>query len=99
MQCSPRQRLGQQTDRNRTAAFPLGSRRHQGGRVASASVLPRLVPAVSEIDVQVVEDAQYLEGVGLRRRGDQGNGHRAWQGHPVASWKAQIQIVNPSEVG
>ena len=36
---------------------------------ASASVLSRLVLTVREIDVQVVEDAQYLEGVGLHRRG------------------------------
>jgi hypothetical protein len=40
--------------------------------------LSRLVLTVREIDVQVVEDAQYLEGVGLHRRGDHGDSHRTW---------------------
>ena len=62
---------------------------------ASASALPRILLTVSEIDVQVVEDAQYLEGVGLHPAGNQGDSHRTWQGHPAASLKRQIQIVNP----
>ena len=57
--------------------------------------MPRLLLAVGEIDVQIVEDPQYLEGVRLHPTGNQGNCHRTWQGHPVASFKPQIQIVNP----
>ena len=61
-------RIGRSGMRPRLSAVMARDPGRDAGRW-SVSVLPRVILAVSDIDVQVVERSQYFEGVGLHPPG------------------------------
>jgi len=54
------------------------------------------VPTVNKVDVEVFEDAQFVEDFGLHTRWDLCRSHRTRQGQPFLSSEPLTQIVTPS---